>query len=191
MPRKIASTKNANASRANGSPITDPQRPIRPGQNRPSAKDRTVPDTAPTAKRIASAFAHRRASDIHVASPLRLARYSAIRSRRGSPTPSAAKTMWNPSETAIWIRAACRLVSASTFSPCWQRRALACAARLPRDEPTSDRVIDRRDRAEHEDPDRPQERHRPRPRNDRPDQGDHDRPFDQLDREPHERDLQQ
>ena len=69
MPRKIASTKNANASRANGRPITEPQRPISPGQKSPSAKDRTVPETAPTANRIPSAFAHRLASAIHVASP--------------------------------------------------------------------------------------------------------------------------
>ena len=61
--------KNANASSANGSPITEPHRPISPGQNSPSANDRTVPETAPIATRMPSAFAHRRVSAIQTASP--------------------------------------------------------------------------------------------------------------------------
>ena len=73
---KIASMKNANASSANGSPITDPHRPINPGQNSPSANDRTVPETAPIATRMPSALAHRRVSAIHTASSRRIARNS-------------------------------------------------------------------------------------------------------------------
>ena len=73
---KIASMKNANASSANGSPTTEPHRPISPGQNSPSANDRTVPETAPIATRMPSALAHRRVSAIHTASPVRFARYS-------------------------------------------------------------------------------------------------------------------
>lgn len=103
---KIASMKNANASSANGNPITDPQRPINPGQNSPSAKDSTVPDTAPTATRMPSAFAHRRVIAIHTWSPRRIARNSVNTSNRGRPIPSAANTMWNPRATAIWILAA-------------------------------------------------------------------------------------
>src|SRR5437773_11130034 len=108
--------KNANASRANGMPITAPHRPISPGQKRPSAKESTVPETAPTTTRIPTALAHRRHSDIHTASPVRFARYSANRSIAGRPTASAAKTMWNPSDTAICARAAWSDVSATMIT---------------------------------------------------------------------------
>jgi hypothetical protein len=60
------------------------------------------------------ARAHRRASAIQTRSPVRFARYSAISSISGRPTPREANTMWKASETAIWIRAACRVVSANT-----------------------------------------------------------------------------
>ena len=82
---KIASMKNANASSANGSPITDPHRPINPGQNSPSAKDRTVPDTAPIATRMPSARAQRRVIAIHTASSLRIARNSVNSRSSGTP----------------------------------------------------------------------------------------------------------
>ena len=68
MPTKIASMKNANASSANGRPITDPQRPISPGQNSPSANESTVPETAPTATRIPSERPHRLARRVHTSS---------------------------------------------------------------------------------------------------------------------------
>ena len=106
--------KKANASSANGRPTTAPQRPISRGQKSPSANDRTVPLTAPTANRMPNALAHRRVSAIHTRSPVRFARYSAISSISGRPTPREANTMWKASETAIWIRAACSVVSAST-----------------------------------------------------------------------------
>jgi hypothetical protein len=105
--------KNANASSANGNPITLPHRPISLGQKRPSENDRTVPLTAPTANRIPNPIAQRLASASQTASPVRFARYSAYRSRTGSPTPRHAKTMWNPRETAIWVRPASRFVMAS------------------------------------------------------------------------------
>ena len=108
--------KKANASRANGRPITAPHRPISPGQKSPSANESTVPETAPTATRIPSARAHRLHSAIHTGSPVRFARYSANRSIAGRPTASAAKTMWNPSDTAICARAAWSDVSATIIT---------------------------------------------------------------------------
>src|SRR5437667_1587371 len=120
----MASMKKANASRAKGRPITAPHRPISPGQKRPSAKESTVPETAPTATRIPSALAHRRHSAIHTASPVRFARYSANRSSTGRPTASAAKTMWNPSDTAICARAAWSDVSATMINITGRPQAL-------------------------------------------------------------------
>ncbi len=129
---KIASMKNANASSANGSPITEPHRPINPGQNSPRANDRTVPDTAPIATRMPSALAHRRVMAIHTASSLRIARYSVNTRSSGTPMASAANTMWKPRATAICALAACSDVSAS---PMRSPRTASCHGRgeLPGD----------------------------------------------------------
>jgi hypothetical protein len=62
MPRKIASTKKANPSSVNGRPMIEPAKAMKRGQSRPSSNDSTVPETAPTANRIAVPFAHRSAS---------------------------------------------------------------------------------------------------------------------------------
>src|SRR5437879_7355450 len=53
MPRKIASVKKAKPSRENGIPMTEPASSMKRGQSSPSSKERTVPDTAPTANRMA------------------------------------------------------------------------------------------------------------------------------------------
>src|SRR3989442_14843635 len=59
MPRKIASVKNANPSSENGMPMIEPANSMKRGHRRPSSNDSTVPDTAPTANRIAVPLAHR------------------------------------------------------------------------------------------------------------------------------------
>src|ERR1700756_2860778 len=61
-PTKIASRKKKIPSKENGTPIASPNRPIRPGHNRPISYDSTVPDTAPTATSTAITFDQRRAS---------------------------------------------------------------------------------------------------------------------------------
>jgi len=58
----MASVKNANPSRENGIPMIGPAYSMKRGQRRPNSNDRTVPETAPTAKRIAVPRAHRLAS---------------------------------------------------------------------------------------------------------------------------------
>src|ERR1700694_127205 len=77
---------------------------MKPGQSRPSSKLSTVPDTAPTAKRMPKARLQRRASSRQLRSPLQSPRPSTASRSRGRPTPSEAKTMWNPSEVPIWAR---------------------------------------------------------------------------------------
>ena len=59
MPRKIASVKNANPSSENGIPMIGPANSMNRGHRSPSSNDSTVPDTAPTANRIAVPFAQR------------------------------------------------------------------------------------------------------------------------------------
>ncbi len=71
MPRKIASVKNAKPSSANGRPITAPEIRMNSGHSSPSSNDSTVPETAPTANRIAVPLAHRLASSRSTGSPVR------------------------------------------------------------------------------------------------------------------------
>src|SRR5439155_9459786 len=54
--------KKANPSSENGMPMIGPANRMNSGQRSPSSNDNTVPDTAPTAKRIAVPLAQRRAS---------------------------------------------------------------------------------------------------------------------------------
>src|SRR5216683_4022592 len=110
----MASMKKANPSAEKGRPKMPPENAMKRGQRRPSSKDRTVPETAPTAKRIPNALDHRRASTIQASSRRHKARPSAIHMRRGSPTPRTAKTMWNPSEVPIVARARVVLSNLST-----------------------------------------------------------------------------
>ena len=93
MPRKIASVKKANPSSENGIPMIGPACFMNSGQSRPSSKLRTVPDTAPTANRIAAPFDQRFASSRYTASPVRRHRCSAITMSAGSPIPTTAKMM--------------------------------------------------------------------------------------------------
>ena len=80
------------------------------GQRRPSSKERTVPDTAPIAKRMDVPFAHGFASSRYAGFRVRSQRPSAMIMSRGMAIPATAKTMWKPSETAICVRAAVRSV---------------------------------------------------------------------------------
>src|SRR6266567_424848 len=107
-PRKIASKKKANPSRANGSPTTAPANLMYVGHSRPSSNERMVPETAPIAKRMAAALVQRRVSIIQVLSLRKSASPSAIQRSRGKPTPRAEKIIWKASEVPIWARAASR-----------------------------------------------------------------------------------
>src|SRR2546428_1120617 len=87
---------------------------MKPGQSRPSSNESAVPETAPIAKRSAVALAQVLANCRPRASPVRSQYPSAISIIAGSAIPTAAKTMWNPSETSICARAA---VSGSIAPP--------------------------------------------------------------------------
>src|SRR5258708_18037180 len=74
---------------------------MNPGQSSPSSKLSTVPETAPTAKRMPNALLQRRASSFQSGSRFRSHSPSTTRSSSGRPTPMEAKTMWKPSDTPI------------------------------------------------------------------------------------------
>src|ERR1700687_1761884 len=93
--------KKATPPAENGRPNMPPENAMNRGQSRPSSKDRTVPETAPTAKRMPNALDPRRASSIQASSRRQRASASATHMSSGSPTPRTAKTMWNPSEVPI------------------------------------------------------------------------------------------
>jgi hypothetical protein len=101
--------KNANPSRENGIPMTDPAYCMKRGHRSPSSKERTVPERAPIAKRIVVPFAHRSARSRYAGSPVDLHRHSAIVIINGSDTPTAAKMMWKANDMPIWDRAAITL----------------------------------------------------------------------------------
>jgi hypothetical protein len=65
----MASVKNAKPSSAKGRPTTSPKVRMKVGQSRPSSKESTVPETAPTAKRMLVPLAMRRDSSRHAGSP--------------------------------------------------------------------------------------------------------------------------
>src|ERR1700726_1933836 len=96
--------KKAKASAEKGRPIMLPLNPMKPGQSRPSSKDSAVPETAPTAKIRLKAFVQGRASAVQAGSWRRIPRASATDINSGIPTPSTAKTMWNPSEVPMIAR---------------------------------------------------------------------------------------
>src|SRR5436309_4684702 len=108
MPRKIASRKNAKPSSANGNPKIGPAKAMKAGHSRPSSNESTVPETAPTANRIAVPRAQRWARASAAASFFRSHHSSAIAISTGIAMPMAAKTIWNASDIAIWERAAAR-----------------------------------------------------------------------------------
>src|SRR5436190_556024 len=78
------------------------------GQRRPNSNESTVPDTAPTAKRMAVPLAQRLARSRWIGSPVFCQRRSAMTINTGMPMPTTAKMMWKPRETAICDRAARR-----------------------------------------------------------------------------------
>src|ERR1700682_4004456 len=121
--------KKANPSAENGRPKMPPENAIKRGHRSPSSKERTVPETAPTAKRIPNAFDHLRASTIHASSCRHRARPFATHMSKGNPTPSTAKTMWNPSEVPIVARARIVLSNLSTHLAHGQPSAAHCEPR--------------------------------------------------------------
>ena len=104
----MASVKKAKPSSENGMPMIGPAARMNSGQSRPSSKESTVPDTAPTANRIAVPLAHRLASSRQIGSPVLRQRHSASTIRTGIPIPTTAKMMWKARDMAIWERAASR-----------------------------------------------------------------------------------
>jgi hypothetical protein len=67
-----------------------PANDMKRGNSSPSSKLMIVPDTAPTANKIANALDQRRASARHTGSPVRRCMPSAISIISGRPTPSTA-----------------------------------------------------------------------------------------------------
>src|SRR5258708_40324166 len=89
--------------------MTAPAYCINRGHKRPSSKDRTVPEIAPTAKRMVVPFAQRFASKRETGSPVDLHRHSEIVIIKGNETPIVAQMMWNAKHIPIWDRAAIKL----------------------------------------------------------------------------------
>src|SRR5687767_1999305 len=108
MPRKMASRKKAKPSSENGRPKMGPAWAMNVGQRRPSSKDSTVPDTAPTAKRIAVPLAQRMASLRKTGFPVFSHMPSAMAIITGMVMPATEKRMWKASDIAICARAARR-----------------------------------------------------------------------------------
>src|SRR5512134_4012527 len=101
----MASAKKANPSRAKGRPMIAPANDMKRGHNSPSSKERTVPETAPTANRTAVPRAQRLASSRNTGFPVRRCAASAMTMRRGIPIPATAKTIWKAKNIAICARA--------------------------------------------------------------------------------------
>jgi hypothetical protein len=93
IPRKIASMKKANPSSAKPTPMIGPANSMNRGQSRPSSNERTVPETAPTAKRMAVPLAHRFAKARYTSCLVRSQRHSATTIISGIAIPTAAKIM--------------------------------------------------------------------------------------------------
>ncbi len=104
----MASVKKANPSSEKGMPMIGPASSMNRGHRRPSSKDSTVPDTAPTANRMAVPRAHRLARSRYIGSRVFCQRRSAMTMSTGIAIPMTAKMMWNASDTAICERAARR-----------------------------------------------------------------------------------
>ena len=85
--------KKANPSAEKGSPMMPPASAMKRGQSSPSSNERTVPETAPTAKRMANPLAQRprqrQVDRVAGAQPEPLG----DEQQTGNPMPSAAKTM--------------------------------------------------------------------------------------------------
>src|SRR5216683_3169101 len=96
--------KKAKPSAEKGSPMMLPLNAMKPGQSSPSSKESAVPETAPIAKISANAFAQRRANASQTGSCRQSPMPSAASINSGMPTPSTAKTIWNPSEVPMIAR---------------------------------------------------------------------------------------
>src|SRR5438128_802662 len=101
----MASVKNANPSSENGIPMIAPACSMKPGQSKPSSNESTVPETAPTANKIAVPFAHRLQRSRYTGRFVRRYIHSAMAMSSGIPIPKAAKTMWKANDMAICERA--------------------------------------------------------------------------------------
>src|SRR6266404_3340523 len=101
----MASVKNAKPSSENGIPMIAPACSMKPGQSKPSSKERTVPETAPTANKMAVPFAHRLQRSRYTGCFVRRYIASAMPMSSGIPIPNAAKTMWKANDMAICERA--------------------------------------------------------------------------------------
>src|SRR3954452_18022106 len=111
MATKIASRKKKMPSIAKRTPNTFPKRPVNSGHSRPNSNESTVPVTAPTANVTATTWDQRRASSSASSSLRRSPCQLAISMSAGNATPSEARTIWNPSVNAIWLRAASSVVA--------------------------------------------------------------------------------
>src|SRR5439155_18789822 len=78
---------------------------MKPGQSKPSSNESTVPETAPTANKIAVPFAHRLQRSRYTGRFVRRYIHSAMAMSSGIPIPKAAKTMWKANDMAICERA--------------------------------------------------------------------------------------
>ena len=97
----MASVKKANPSSENGIPMMGPACSMNAGQRSPSSKESTVPETAPTAKRIAVPLDQRLASSRQSGSPVFCQRRSASTMSTGMPIPTTAKMIWKARDIAI------------------------------------------------------------------------------------------
>ena len=78
------------------------------GHSNPSSNESTVPDTAPTANRIAVHLAHRLARTRYAGLPVFCHRYSEIVIINAKAPPTAAKIIWKANVIPIYERAARR-----------------------------------------------------------------------------------
>ena len=101
----MASEKNANPSSEKGIPMIAPACSMKPGQSKPSSNESTVPETAPTANKMAVPFAHLLQRSRYTGCFVRRYIPSAMAISSGIPIPNAAKTMWKASDMAICERA--------------------------------------------------------------------------------------
>src|SRR6266446_10440816 len=101
----MASVKNANPPSENGVPMIAPACCMKAGQSKPSSNESTVPETAPTANKMAVPFAHRLQRSRYTGCFVLRYIPSARAMSSGIPIPKAAKTMWKDNERAICERA--------------------------------------------------------------------------------------
>ena len=82
-----------------------PAKAMKAGHSRPSSNESTVPETAPTAKRMAVPRAQRFARSRYSARRVRSHAVSAATIMMGIAIPMTAKMMWKPSDSPICQRA--------------------------------------------------------------------------------------